>query len=114
MAPVAGLAAWSLGVVVALSFNVWREIKPLSFVPLLQDKGIFDLLDFLIANLALPVNALLMAVFVAWMMSRATLLQELGMRDAALFRLWRVATRFVAPVAILAVLVSTLRENLGV
>jgi NSS family neurotransmitter:Na+ symporter len=114
MAPVAGLAAWSLGVVVALSFNVWREIKPLSFVPLLKDKGIFDLLDFLIANLALPVNALLMAVFVAWMMSRATLLQELGMRDAALFRLWRVATRFVAPVAILTVLVSTLRENLGV
>mgnify|MGYP001822461446 FL=1 len=113
MAPVAGLTAWSLGVVVALSFNVWSEVKPLAVVPLLADKGIFDLLDFLIANLALPINALLMAVFVAWMMSRRTVMDELGMRDAMLFRLWRLAARYIAPVGILIVLVSTVRQNLG-
>lgn len=114
MAPVAGLMAWSLGIVVALSFNVWRDVRPLAVIPLLADKGIFDLLDFLIANLMLPTNALLMAIFVAWMMSRQTTMRELGFGDTPAFRLWRIATRYIAPVGILIVLVSTIRENLGV
>jgi NSS family neurotransmitter:Na+ symporter len=113
MAPVAGLVAWLLGIVVALSFNLWRDVHPLAVIPWLADKGIFDLLDFLIANVALPVNALLMAVFVAWMMSRQTLLSELGMAEGPAFRLWRFAARFLAPVGILLVLVSSIRDNLG-
>jgi NSS family neurotransmitter:Na+ symporter len=113
MAPVAGLMAWSLGIVVALSFNVWRDVRPLAVIPLLADKGIFDLLDFLIANLMLPTNALLMAIFVAWMMSRQTAMREFGFGDTPAFRLWRIATRYIAPVGILIVLVSTIRENLG-
>jgi NSS family neurotransmitter:Na+ symporter len=113
MAPLAGLVAWSLGIVVALSFNVWSDVRPLAIVPLLADKGIFDLLDFLIANLMLPTNALLMAIFVAWRMSRQAVVSELGLGETA-FRLWRLATRYLAPVAILLVFISTLRENLGV
>ncbi|UCG74218.1 MAG: sodium-dependent transporter [Chromatiales bacterium] len=114
MAPVAGLLAWLLGIVVALSFNVWRDVRPLAVIPLLADKGIFDLLDFLIANLMLPTNALVMAIFVAWMMSRETVMGELGLSDSPAFRLWRFATRFVAPVAIFIVLVTAIRNNLGV
>ncbi len=114
MAPVAGLMAWSFGIIVALSFNLWRDVRPLAVIPLLADKGIFDLLDFLIANLMLPTNALLMAVFVAWMVSRQTQMNELGFGDTPAFRLWRIATRYIAPVAIFIVLVSTIRENLGV
>jgi len=114
MAPVAGLVAWCAGIVVALSFNLWRDVRPLAMVPLLAEKGIFDLLDFLLANLLLPTNALLMAIFVAWMMSRHTVMNELGFGDTPTFRLWRLAARYIAPVAILIVLVSTIRENLGV
>lgn len=114
MAPVAGLLAWSLGIVVALSFNLWRDVRPLAVIPLLADKGIFDLLDFLIANLMLPANAMLMAIFVAWVMSRQSVMTELGFGDTPAFRLWRIATRYIAPVAIFLVFVSTIRDNLGV
>jgi NSS family neurotransmitter:Na+ symporter len=75
--------------------------------------GIFALLDFVLANVTLPVNALLIGVFVGWMMSRQTVAQELGMGDGILFRCWRIAARYVVPVAILAILVSTIRTNLG-
>lgn len=112
-APAAGLASWSLGIVVALSFNVWSDVRPLAVVPLLRDMGIFALLDFVIANVTLPVNALLIGVFVGWMMSRQTVAQELGMGEGILFHCWRIAARYVVPVAILAILVSTIRTNLG-
>ena len=42
-APAAGLASWSLGIVVALSFNVWSDVRPLAVVPLLSSEPI-DLL----------------------------------------------------------------------
>ena len=112
-APAAGLASWSLGIVVALSFNIWSDVRPLAALPLLGDLGVFALLDFVIANVTLPVNALLISIFVAWMMSRQTVANELGMGEGALFRCWRVASRYIAPLAILAVLVSTIRASLG-
>lgn len=111
VAPLAALIAWSFGIVVALSFNVWSDVRPLGPVPLLGSMGIFQLLDFLIANLLLPLNALLIALFVGWFMARQGVAEELGMR-AGTFRLWRAATRYLAPAAILAVLVFTAATSL--
>ncbi|MDJ0928744.1 MAG: sodium-dependent transporter [Gammaproteobacteria bacterium] len=112
-APAAGLVSWSVGIIVALSFNVWSDVKPLAMVPLLRDMGIFALLDFVVANLVLPTNALMIAIFVAWMMARRTVVDELGMGDGPLFRCWQVTTRYIVPLAILAIFVSTARSNLG-
>ena len=111
-APAAGLVSWALGISVALSFNVWSEIRPLGFIPLLSQLNIFGVLDFVIANMLLPINALLMGIFVAWMMGRSSVVHELDMGEGGLFRLWQFTTRFFVPVAILTILIYVIRSNL--
>ena len=46
---VAGVITWALGIATILSFNLWSELKWL-------DKTIFDLLDYLTANIMLPLG----------------------------------------------------------
>jgi NSS family neurotransmitter:Na+ symporter len=114
VAPAAGLLAWTFGIVVALSFNVWQHVRPLAGIPLLGDKGIFELLDFVLANVTLPLNALLIGIFVAWRMSRQSVVAELGMGEGAAYRAWQLTARYVVPIAIVTVMIYTIRDNLGV
>ena len=100
MAILAGFCGWVLGIAAALSFNVWSEVKLLNFVPLLKGKGIFELLDFFVSNLLIPFNALLIAIFAGWIMSRKSILEELGLQSEALFAYLRFILRYVAPIVI--------------
>ncbi|MDX1403403.1 MAG: sodium-dependent transporter [Woeseiaceae bacterium] len=98
-----GLFSWLLGVAAALSFNVWSDVRLLGAIPYFADKSIFDLLDFLIANFLIPLNALLIAVFSGWVLTRQALLDELGVSSVALSRFLQIVLRFVAPVLIGAI-----------
>jgi NSS family neurotransmitter:Na+ symporter len=104
-AAAAGAGAWAVGIAAALSFNVLADVRPLGFVPAMADKSIFDTLDFTIATVLLPVNGLLAALFAGWAMTRQATAEELG-GSASVFLLWRVFVRFLAPVGILAILLS--------
>lgn len=108
MAVSAGFFAWTIGIAAALSFNVWAELRPLAAVPLFDDMSIFDILDFTIANFLLPLNALLIALFAGWIMTRQSLLEEIGVHSAALAGFLRIALRYVAPVLIFAIFVTNL------
>ena len=108
MAASAGLVAWTIGIAAALSFNVWADLRPLSAVPLLADKGIFDVLDFTIANFLLPLNALLIALFAGWIMTQQALLTEIGVRSESIATFLKVVLRYVAPVLIFAIFLTNL------
>ena len=108
MAALAGAFAWILGIGAALSFNLWEDFTPFDFIPLLESKGVFDLLDFLVSNIMLPLNGLLIAVFAGWFISRDASLEELGMTDGVLYSCWRFILRYVAPTAILLIFYTTL------
>lgn len=108
MAALAGFCTWAIGIVAALSFNIWSDVKLMHFIPLLKDKSIFDLLDFSIANVLLPLNAMLIAVFSGWMMSRKVLLHELGIDSAVFSGFLRFILRYVAPVLIFMIFYSSL------
>ena len=68
----------------------------------------FFLLDFTVANLLLPINALLIAVFAGWALNRSTITQELSSRTELWPQFWRFANRYVAPIAISIVLLDLL------
>ena len=108
MAIWSGGAAWFIGIFSALSFNVWKDVKLFSFVPLLQDKTIFDLLDFLIANFMLPLNGLLIALFAGWAMLPSSTAEELALQRKWLYRYWQFSIRYVAPVAICLIFITSL------
>jgi NSS family neurotransmitter:Na+ symporter len=97
---VAGVATWLIGLLTVFSFNIWSDIKPLAFIPVFEDSTIFDLLDYLTANIMLPLGGLLIAVFAAWLMSRESSVQELDMGDDFFYRLWRFLVRYITPVAV--------------
>ncbi len=96
-ASVAG-AAWLLGLTTVLSLNLWKGFHPLGFIGRFEGKTLFDLYDFLTANIMLPLGALLMAVFAGWLMTQKDTEEELAMTSG--YGLWRFLIRYVAPIGI--------------
>lgn len=103
-----GSVSWALGLLSIFSFNIWSRVHPLSGIALFKDKTFFDLLDYLAANIMLPLGGLLIAVFAGWVMSRASTRDELGMGAGRVYRLWRFVIRFVSPVAVFIIFINML------
>lgn len=103
----AGLACWALGIVSILSLNLWSDVTPLGSFAMFEGKTLFDLLDFLTANILLPLGGLLVAVYVGWFMSRQALRKELSLSDGQ-FRVWYGVLKYVTPLAVLAVFIYNL------
>ncbi len=99
---------WLVGLSVVLSFNVWSEVRPLGVFEYFADKTIFDLFDFLTANVMMPIGALLLAAFAGWAMQRDSIRQEIGLADGTWYRVWMFLLRFVVPVGIVAILLGNL------
>jgi NSS family neurotransmitter:Na+ symporter len=108
MAALAGFVCWSLGIAAVLSFNVWSDVKPLGALPLLEEKGIFDILDFTVSSLLIPANALLIAVFAGWKLSKTSMVEEIGIRSNLVLGYIRFILRYVAPIVIAMIFYTNL------
>lgn len=95
-----GLACWLLGIGVVFSFNHWSDFK-------IFGKNLFELLDYLTANLMLPLGGLAVAVFAGWKMQQMHAEQELEL-SAEAFRVWYFLIRYVAPGAVFLVFLHVL------
>lgn len=104
----AGSAMWVLGVGSALSFNVLSDFHPLGFLPRFDGMTIFATIDFIMANMLLPIGALLTAIFIGWIATRDSIRQEMGLSDGPAFKLWLFLMRFCIPVALTVVFLSGL------
>ena len=85
--------AWFLGLGTVLSFNDWAEYK-------LLGKTFFDTLDFLTANIMLPLGGLLIAIFVGWFASSDMVKKEANIQNEAMFNAWRFVVRYISPAAV--------------
>lgn len=103
-----GLLAWLLGLATVFSFNIWAGFMPLSAFETFADHTVFDLIDYLTANVLMPLGGVLICVFVGWRLKPQFLLDELGLIDGWFFRTWIFLMRIVAPLAILAVFAANL------
>jgi NSS family neurotransmitter:Na+ symporter len=103
---VAGLVTWLFGLLTVFSFNVWSDVKLLSGIGVFRDKTIFDLLDYLTANIMLPLGGLLIAVFAARQMSRNSSVDELSMGDGFFYKIWRFLVRYITPIAVFIVFLN--------
>lgn len=101
-----GVLAWLGGIVSVLSFSLLSDFYPLEFLSLMEGKTFFDIIDFTVANIMLPVNALLIALFAGWALDRATVGQELGTSSGPWFLYWRFALRFLVPLALIAIMLD--------
>ncbi|QWF70122.1 sodium-dependent transporter [Methylomonas paludis] len=95
-----GAACWLLGVAVVFSFNIWSEHT-------LFGKNLFELLDYLTANLMLPLGGLGIAVFAGWVMSNAITAQELELPQR-FYQIWLFFIKYIAPPAVFFVFLHVL------
>ncbi|QDG53708.1 sodium-dependent transporter [Persicimonas caeni] len=102
---------FALGLLSVLSFSVLSDVHLMTVGQgdELKDLTVFDTLDYLISNWALTLGGLGVALYAGWGVSRDDLWDEL--KDDALgkagFAGWFLITRFVAPVAVILVLLHS-------
>ncbi len=90
-----GGVTWVLGLGTIFSFNLGADLT-------LGDKTFFDLLDYLTANILLPLGGLLIAIFAGWVMQRASSRDEFAMGEW-MYRLWWILIRYISPIAVVVV-----------
>lgn len=98
------------GVLNALSLGANGPLSSLNVFGEGKD-GVFNTLDFLASNWLLPVGGLLIALFAGWVLSARESGDEVRQGHpggAALFAGWRFLIRFVAPLAVGAIIFSVI------
>jgi len=92
----AGLVAWALGIGSVLSFNIWKDLK-------LFGKTYFDMMDYITANIMLPIGGLLIAIFSVWMLSKKASIEELDIGEGIAYDTWHYVIRYIAPIGVILI-----------
>lgn len=94
----------ALGSFSALGSSVWSDFT-------IGGKQILDLFDFLSNSILMPIVAIITCVFIGYFLKPKTLIEELSIGgEFKAKRLFTVMIRYVAPVFILAILVTAILE----
>lgn len=99
---IVAVSGWVFGLASVLSFNLWADWRPIAGMTA------FDIVDYVAANVLMPVGALLTSLFVGWRIAAHIPARELAVMSPAVRRLVLGLLRYVCPLAIGAVLVAAL------
>ena len=91
------------GIPAALSSSLLADLKWL-------DRTVFDLTDFLVSNIMLPLGNLFIAFFIMYRMSQAyrqTEFFQANTLSQLYFTAWKFLMRWVVPILIILVFLST-------
>jgi NSS family neurotransmitter:Na+ symporter len=102
------VSVFIFGIATVFSFNLWSEWRPLGFIERFADTSYFDLLDYVTANIMMPLGGLLLALFVGWRVAPAAIKEELSIKNPWFFNTWFWLLRWVVPVSIAAIFLSNL------
>jgi NSS family neurotransmitter:Na+ symporter len=95
-----GLVAWVLGFGTVFSFNAWANVK-------LFERTFFELVDYLTANLMLPIGGFCIAVFAGWIMHQEHSKQELDLPGERFsYPVWKFLVCYIAPTAVFLVFLN--------
>ncbi len=106
VAAIAGGAAGVLGLPSLFSFNILNDVRPMALIDGLADKSIFGTVDFAVSSIILPLNALLITLFAGWILKSKLTREILTFRKEGGYRYWQIIVRYLAPIAILIVLID--------
>lgn len=105
---VAAGACWLVGLGSMLSFNVWKDWRPLGSLALFRDATFFGLMDYIASNVLLLVGAIFTSIFVGWRIERRVLEEELQESSPFSRRAVVWLLRYPCPLAIFVVLIAGL------
>ncbi|WP_458353996.1 sodium-dependent transporter [Peribacillus frigoritolerans] len=100
---IAGITVFLIGIPSALSFGVLSDVK-------IFNLSIFDFADYLTSNIALPVGALFISLFIGYQMKRIEVQKEFvsgADPGRSLFKLWYFLIRYIVPIMIILVFLKS-------
>ncbi|MGE7905913.1 sodium-dependent transporter [Peribacillus sp. NPDC094092] len=100
---IAGITVFLIGIPSALSFGVLSDLK-------IFNLSIFDFADYLTSNIALPVGALFISLFIGYQMKRIEVQKEFESGadpGRSLFTLWYFLIRYIVPIMIILVFLKS-------
>lgn len=104
---IVALFALAIGVPSSLGFGPWASFQVLGM-------SILDFFDFLSNSVLMPVIALLTAVFVGYFIKTKAISDEVRLSSKFHWeKLYVVLIKYIAPICILAILVSSILNSLG-
>jgi NSS family neurotransmitter:Na+ symporter len=103
-----GSGTFLAGLVTVFSFSSWENVYLLDWIPAFAGKTPFDLIDYVVTNIMMPLGGMLYALFAGWWLSKKISIYEMDIGEGALFKLWLLLVRIVAPLAVAAVFVFNL------
>ena len=92
----------------SLGFGIWSDIQPLGM-------SFLDFFDFISNSVLMPVVALLTCIFVGYVLKPKAVIEEVTLNSR--FRrekLFTVTIKYIAPVCIIIILVSSIFNSLGI
>ena len=101
-----GVLMWLVGLMVLLSFNRWQDIRPLLGLT------VFELLDYIAANLMMPLAGLLMIVLVGWWLPRESAQQAFSRGSRYRFMAWLLLLKYIAPILIVVIFIMPAVQKL--
>jgi NSS family neurotransmitter:Na+ symporter len=97
----AGCFSFVLGILAALSFNLLSDVHPLGSIGIFEGKTFFDLFDYMVTNIMMPLGGILIAVFAGWFVKKKFSRDELFEGENTIaYRAWLFLLRFFAPVVL--------------
>ena len=101
---IGGLLVFIAGIPAALSYGVLGTFT-------LFDKNIFDLTDYLVSNLLLPLGSLLIALFIGYKLKQTMIKEQFFLANPlseGWYNIWFTLMRYIVPVTIVIVFLNTL------
>ena len=96
-----GVIVWAVGILCLGSFNFMSDVT-------LFGKNVFDFLDYITANIMLPIGGIFIALFAGWVVKKKHASDEINLKSEGLFNLWLFVVKFIAPVAVGVVFILNL------
>ncbi len=98
----------ALGIPSSLGYGIWGDFKPLGL-------SLLDFFDFISNSVIMPIVALITCIFVGYVLKPKALIEEIettGKFGAK--KLFTVVIKYIAPVFIVAILIFSVLEGLGI
>lgn len=92
-----GVLCWVLGLGSVFSFNYWKDFH------IVGELDFFSFVDYLSANVMLPLGGFLIVLFVGWVVPRAIVVEQMSLSRGFSNIAWQLLVRVVAPVGVLVV-----------
>ena len=98
----------ALGLPSSLGFNVWSEVKIFGL-------QFLDFFDFISNSLIMPIIAIITCIFVGYFLKPKTIIEEAALENKSFTaKLFSVMIKYIAPVCLVAILVTSILDVFGV